>query len=82
MMMEKITSTKTMWKLHHGKTSHPWQKPVQWYATIQARGTALHDVYFRVSFSLPVTVFTLTVALCMGPIHRPLFAIHAGVLLE
>ena len=42
----------------------------------------VHNVDFRVSFSLPVTVFTLTVALCMGPIHRPLFAIHAGVLLE
>ena len=42
----------------------------------------VHNVYFRVSFSLPVTVFTLTVALCMGSVHRPIFAIHAGVLLE
>ena len=42
----------------------------------------VHNVDFRVYFSLPVTVFTLTVAFCMGTVHRPLFPIHAGVLLE
>lgn len=39
----------------------------------------VHNAYFRVAFRVPVPVFTLTVALCMGRVHRPIFA---GGLLE